>query len=87
MEGDGEGIRRLGETRYVRLLRTEEVDCGRRVRAQVEFNTMESAASIILGLQGAVVAVEPEELVQDIAAKATRLAGLHGGQGMRGMME
>jgi predicted DNA-binding transcriptional regulator YafY len=77
VEGDGEGIRRLGETRFVRLLRTEAGDSGW-IRAQVEFNTLESAISIILGLQGAVAAVEPEELVQEIAVKALRLAGLHG---------
>ncbi|RAV01676.1 YafY family protein [Paenibacillus sp. YN15] len=77
VEGDPEGIRQLGETRFVRLLRTEGGEGGQ-VRAQVEFNTMESAASIILGLQGAVAAVEPAELVRDVAAKAARLAGLHG---------
>lgn len=84
VEGDLPGIRQLGETRFVRLLRTEAAGSGR-LRAQVEFNTMESAASIVMSLQGAVAAVEPEELVQDIAAKACRLAGLHGGSGSRGM--
>ncbi|MFM9329648.1 helix-turn-helix transcriptional regulator [Paenibacillus mesotrionivorans] len=78
VEGEPEGIRQLGETRYVRLLRTEAAEGGR-LLAQVEFNTMESAASIVLGLQGAVRAVEPAELVRDIAVKAARLAELHGG--------
>ena len=77
VEGVPAGIRQLGETRFVRLLRTEAVEGGR-LRAQVEFNTMESAASIVLGLQGAVAAVEPAELVRDIADKAARLARLHG---------
>jgi predicted DNA-binding transcriptional regulator YafY len=77
VEGDSAGIRQLGETRFVRLLRTEAIESGR-LRAQVEFNTRESAASIVLGLQGAVAAVEPAELVQDIADKAVRLARLHG---------
>jgi predicted DNA-binding transcriptional regulator YafY len=77
VEGDPAGFRQLGETRFVRLLRTEAIEGGR-LRAQVEFNTMESAASIVLGLQGAVAAVEPAELVRDIADKAARLAELHG---------
>lgn len=77
VEGNGAGIERLGETRYVRILRTEEGEGGQ-ITAHVQFNTLESGASIILGLQGEVAVKEPEELVREVAAKAARLAALHG---------
>lgn len=72
-----EGLAALRNTRYVQVEEAKETLQGT-ITVHARFDTLESAVSIILGLAGKVIVLEPGELIQGVRDAAWQVWNDHG---------